>query len=764
MLVISSSRRKARGAVAVQSIAEAHPAATVEVVWTDPRLSSSATTGVVLPHGLEVHGARWTDLVLMAGEHKAAWAAMPWLVDAAAPRADGGPIVVIDDTFVVLRPLDGLLATSSGPVARAARSDGELAWGGPLPGMVVIQGDAEPLTDWWRARVGDWLGGDAPIGHSGADRSAGSSSPWWQPVDALTLCTDARFRLAASTAGELELSLTDGGVVTVDDTDEGSVALADLAGLQPDSPWWFAVGSDLPTRSVGSSDGLRSLCAQQSERLIAHGWTPEQDHDELCSVPGLALTPEIRAWCRSRHAAGDPVPNPYVTGEVSAFVEALAAPGRADGTGVSVISDLIYDARPDVQHAFGSPRWRDRDSFRQWLWTSALSEGAVSLSTLPQPPRPSMPAVRSTGPKPFGVNLVGYLGAELGLGVAARQMQQALGAAGVPTATVTYDRTASLQGRRSDGSTDRPYHFNLMLIVPDQLSLFVGDVGPGFLADHHNIGLWYWESDVMSPTQLPAFDYVDEVWSATTYLQESFRSAQRAPVSLVPSPLVFDVAPTDRSDRHRFGLDDRFTYLFSFDFLSVVERKNPLGLVEAYRRAYGPGDGTRLVLKSINGEVFPRERERVAAAISDRDDIELWDRMLPAADRLGLVAAADCYVSLHRAEGLGLTMAEAMAAGTPVIATGYSGNLDFMDDASALLVPYELVEVGAGSHYPAQGHWADPDLDVAAQFLHEVRVDPVAAERRALAAKAALSRFSYEPVGLIARDRLLAAWNAARQG
>ena len=235
-------------------------------------------------------------------------------------------------------------------------------------------------------------------------------------------------------------------------------------------------------------------------------------------------------------------------------------------------------------------------------------------------------------------------------------------------------------------------------------------------------------------------------------------------MAVVPSPLVFETPLDVSSARARLGLDARFTFLFSFDFLSVVERKNPLGLLDAYRRAFGPDDDTRLILKSINGDVFPREKERIAAAIADHPDVELWDRMLPAADRLALVAAADCYVSLHRAEGLGLTMAEAMAVGTPVVATGYSGNLDFMDDRSALLVPYDLIEVGPGHHYPAHGHWAAPDIAAAAALMASVRDDAQLRAGLVQAATAALEPFGYEQVGRIARDRLVGAWQNRSTG
>ena len=148
--------------------------------------------------------------------------------------------------------------------------------------------------------------------------------------------------------------------------------------------------------------------------------------------------------------------------------------------------------------------------------------------------------------------------------------------------------------------------------------------------------------------------------------------------------------------------------------------------------------------------------------VSDRPDIIVRNELLPAGDRLALVAAADCYVSLHRSEGLGLTMAEAMAVGTPVIATAYSGNLDFMPEGSALLVPAAEVEVGPGHYYPAKGHWADPDIDAAAGMMRRVEADPALRRDLAAGGRRALQPFGYEQVGEIARDSLLEAWNRTR--
>jgi hypothetical protein len=230
------------------------------------------------------------------------------------------------------------------------------------------------------------------------------------------------------------------------------------------------------------------------------------------------------------------------------------------------------------------------------------------------------------------------------------------------------------------------------------------------------------------------------------------------------------VVPTPPSGATRSALglpDDRFLFLFVYDFLSTAERKNPVGLVEAYTQAFGPDDGTVLVLKSMNGDKRVRELERVRRAAAGRADVIVLDTYLSSDEHGALVSRCDAYVSLHRSEGFGLDMAKAMGLGKPVIATGYSGNLEFMDDDTGYLVEYDLVPVGPGCEpYPPGSRWAQPRAAHAAELMRRVveRTDE-AAERGRRAAERIRGDFS-----LAARSRevagMLAATRArrARQG
>ncbi len=176
--------------------------------------------------------------------------------------------------------------------------------------------------------------------------------------------------------------------------------------------------------------------------------------------------------------------------------------------------------------------------------------------------------------------------------------------------------------------------------------------------------------------------------------------------------------------------EDKFLFLFSFDYLSVFKRKNPLAVIEAFTRAFGSGERVGLIIKCINHDRDPAAHAELRAAASAHPEIEVIDRYLDPLDNSSLAALCDCYVSLHRAEGFGFGPAEAMWLGKPVIATGYSGNLDFMTPENSLLVDYRLVPIGAGADpYPADAQWADPDIQHAASLMRGLFDDPERAQR-----------------------------------
>lgn len=355
-----------------------------------------------------------------------------------------------------------------------------------------------------------------------------------------------------------------------------------------------------------------------------------------------------------------------------------------------------------------------------------------------------------------GVNLVGYLEAEMGLGEAARKLGRALERAGTPFSEIPYRRTASRQEHpfESGRPEEALYDTNIICLNPRQLPEFMGDAGIDFFAGRYSIGVWFWETSRFPDVNLNGFHFVDEVWVASEFVRAAVSAATWKPVFVVPLPIEEPLPP--RLARADLGLPEGFLFLFSFDFLSAFERKNPTALVEAFTKAFAPGEGPNLVIKSINGHRKPSKLEQLRRATGGRPDIHLLDGYVSAEEKDAMMATCDCYVSLHRSEGFGLTMAEAMSYARPVIATGYSGNLEFMDEANSYLVPYELVRIPDDSAYPPDTEWADPDVDAAASLMRKVyELQDEARARGERAREDILGRFTLERTAEFLSNRLV---------
>jgi glycosyltransferase involved in cell wall biosynthesis len=371
-------------------------------------------------------------------------------------------------------------------------------------------------------------------------------------------------------------------------------------------------------------------------------------------------------------------------------------------------------------------------------------------------------------PSKPGVNLVGFVGGErgqgpsvrLGLGEIVRRLERGLEHAGVPFVTVPYRPSSS--GGSSFRPDDAVHSVNLICLNADYFEGFLGDAGPDFFTGRTSIGFWFWETSRFRPARRAPLAFLDEIWVASSYVREAIAAEVDIPVFVAPLPM--DTPPAPAVSRSELGLPDGYLFLYSFNFVSGV-RKNPTAVVDAFTRAFAPGEGPSLVLKSVNGrERKPHLLADLERAARDRPDVVVLDRFASEDESRAMLASCDCYVSLHRSEGLGLTMAEAMALGKPVIATGYSGNIEFMSEANSYLVPYELVDVpSTWWAYEPGATWAEPNVGAAAELMRRVWEHPD--DARALGGRARddlLERFSLQRTADFVERRLEDLRSSAR--
>ena len=372
----------------------------------------------------------------------------------------------------------------------------------------------------------------------------------------------------------------------------------------------------------------------------------------------------------------------------------------------------------------------------------ACLEGSVPRHYLP-PYRPARSQlVRPRGePLDTGVNIIGYLDAEDGVGEVARQFDRVLAHADIPHALVPYHQTASrLLAKTSAAAGEATFDINLICVNADELPIFFSRVGDRYHRPHATVAVWAWEVATFPAWMASSDHVVDEIWVYSDHASRAIAPMTDKPVVVIPPPVALSEVP--RLSRSELGLPEGFLFLFCFSYLSVFERKNPIAVIESFRRAFRPGEGPQLVIKSIHGWRFAPQRARLRAAAAGRSDIHLIDAYESADRQRALIASCDAYVSLHRAEGYGLTMAEAMTYGKPVIGTGYSGNLEFMNDENSFLAPFTLEPIPPGCDpYPAGTPWAEPDIDAAADLMVQVMDDPGLGARTGARARQDMATF-----------------------
>ena len=266
------------------------------------------------------------------------------------------------------------------------------------------------------------------------------------------------------------------------------------------------------------------------------------------------------------------------------------------------------------------------------------------------------------------------------------------------------------------------------------MTAFASARGRDYFRDRYTIGYWFWEMSKWRDDWLDGFNHVDEVWVASEFTRACLAEVSPVPVVVMPLPFVLPEPPP--LGRAHFGLPEgRTIFLLTFDVSSQTERKNPLGAIRAFRRAALPRETATLVLKYTNAE-YDRDAVRRFHEEAEGLDVTMLDGYMSRSELTALMNVSDCYLSLHRGEGFGMTMGEAMMLGKPVIATNYSGNVDFMTPENSYLVDYRIVPLTKDYGPYMRGFvWADADVPQAAQFIREVALNRAAAVEKGRAAQ-----------------------------
>jgi GT2 family glycosyltransferase/glycosyltransferase involved in cell wall biosynthesis len=409
---------------------------------------------------------------------------------------------------------------------------------------------------------------------------------------------------------------------------------------------------------------------------------------------------------------------------------------------------LLY---PDVRTAMGND---PAAALHHWVHHGRF-EGRVGTGVAPYRNWHARPA--EVLAKPFGINVFGPFAATSGLGTAARGILRAIQSVGIATELHIFDVSRAVPRITPAERARRPtFRCNLLLANADQIARLTALYPTGHFDDAYNIAVWAWELAAFRPDWHMSFGPLDEVWTNSDFEMDSIGSIAPVPVHKIRLPVeAVHASPAD--GREMFGIPrDRLVFLVAFDVGSTSARKNPLMVIEAFREAFAADENVFLVIKFHSTAIEPAITRQLTRALRGAENVLVMADLLSDPDMALLRAACDVLVSAHRSEGFGLNIAEFMALGKPVIATNYSGNLEFFDESVGYPVDYDLAEVEAqaGPYMPFYV-WADPRKDSLIAQLRSVYQDQAGAwARGAAAAERMRLQFSATQIGHEIRRRL----------
>ena len=692
---IIASNYWAHARVLARSVHQHHPGAelTVLVIDLDPLTERAAEREPFDVVGPDALGIDRRELMRMAGIYdvlELSTAIKPWLLRWLL-ASDPEPVIYLDPDIELFAPIDA--------VAGHARECGIVLTPhtiAPLPldeygpneltilqsgtynlGFIAVSDQAEAFLDWWAERLKRDCLISKEEGLFVDQRWIDLVPNYFDPY----VLREPGWNVAYWNIPARELARSAQGYTVNGDP----LRFFHYSGFDPNRPDRLSFyQGESPKVRLEDHPILAELCHNYAHKLIqaGHRSTFRSTYTYDRTPTGLRLDARARRIYRralvksEREGAAEP-PNPFDTRRPDAFEDWLN-----EMTGPQEVTRYLralYEEREDIRHAFPDIDGADARLFVDWVRETGAPHTGIPDRLVPRPLHPKEVA---------GVDISGYMSAENGVGEAARKVVKIFEMADVPHTVLSYRNTRSRQDVVVNDTDAALFDVKVLCVNADQTPTFAADSDTSW-TDGYTVGVWAWEVEAFPSWMAEAESHVDEVWTYSEHAAHAIRDAITKPVFVLPPPI--EMPRVRRKPRAALGLPEGFLFLFCFDFDSVFERKNPIAVVEAFRRAFPTPSGPQLVIKTVRGEGHPEEFARLSGAIAGRGDIHLVNGYLDAADHAAVVASCDAYVSLHRAEGFGFTIAEAMAFGKPVIATAYSGNLEFMDDTNAWLIPYRLV-------------------------------------------------------------------------
>jgi len=396
----------------------------------------------------------------------------------------------------------------------------------------------------------------------------------------------------------------------------------------------------------------------------------------------------------------------------------------------------------------------------QWLWQALpkkLRRKLVERVMATIAPKPST-NVASNLP----LVVCGLLSSSTGFGWAARETVRAIENTGISaqstdlSSLVFAEDLPNADRKESSAILVHGKATLLFYAMPPQIPYFFYRLGKQAIDQKHVIGCMVWELPDVPDSWKMGLNFVHQVWCPSAFSANAFKKITSQPVNVVPYPV--ERPETVTSNRAHFGIPSgAFTVLIAIHLSSGLARKNPVASIRAFKTAFGRSETAHLIVKVSQGNAHPDRLSQIQSEIADVPNIQLFQETLSNEDYWSFLASTDAILSLHRSEGFGLVLAQAMAISKPVVATNWSANAEYMDVENSMPVEYKLIPVhDPDGEFSEDGQeWAEPNEAHAAQCLVQLANSPELCRRLGMQAEQTIKdNFSFHKVGQIIKTRL----------